>query len=81
MQTSFDLSQGLEEAYKRNLLEAVNTARVAASQLARVAELADAPDLGFRNRRFQGVPFVSKNDIYEGKTRFSAVGVELTTGE
>jgi len=25
--------------------------------VARVAELADAPDLGFQNRRFQSVPF------------------------
>jgi hypothetical protein len=35
---------------------------------ARVAKLADAPDLGFQNRRFQNVPFrFKKQSIYEGK--------------
>jgi hypothetical protein len=27
------------------------------NRIARVAKLADAPDLGLRNHRFQGVPF------------------------
>jgi hypothetical protein len=36
---------------------------------ARVAKLADAPDLGFRNRRFQNVPFrFKKQSFYERKT-------------
>jgi len=39
---------------------------------ARVAKLADAPDLGFRNRRFHNVPFrFKKQAIYEGKMQFS----------
>jgi hypothetical protein len=33
-----------------------------------MAKLADPPDLGFRNRRFQSVPFrFKKQAIYEGK--------------
>ena len=41
--------------------------------IARVAKLADAPDLGFRNRRFHNVPFCFKKQaIYERKMRFSA---------
>jgi hypothetical protein len=45
---------------------------------ARMAELTDAPDLGFRNRRFQKVPFCFKTrSIYEAKTRFFAVDKEL----
>jgi hypothetical protein len=40
---------------------------------ARVAELADAPDLGLRNHRFQNVPFRSKKHaIYERKMEFSS---------
>jgi hypothetical protein len=36
-----------------------------------VAELADAPDLGFRNHRFQNVSFrFQKQSIYEGKRDF-----------
>jgi hypothetical protein len=39
--------------------------------LARVAELADAPDLGLRNHRFQNIAFqFEKQSIYEKKTRF-----------
>jgi hypothetical protein len=49
---------------------------------ARVAKLADAPDLGLRSRRFQNVPFRFKiESIYEGKTRFFALGREFTTEE
>jgi hypothetical protein len=45
-------------------------------------KLADAPDLGFQNRRFQGVPFrFKKQSIYEGKAQFFAVIVAFTTGE
>jgi len=47
-----------------------------------VAELADAPDLGFRNRRFQNVPFCfKKQSIYEGKMRFFAIRVAFATDE
>jgi hypothetical protein len=50
--------------------------------IARVAELADAPDLGFRNRRFQNVSFrFKKSSIYEGKRRFSAIGRKFTTDD
>jgi hypothetical protein len=36
---------------------------------ARVAELADAPDLGFQNRRFQNIPCrFKKRPIFKGKT-------------
>jgi hypothetical protein len=52
------------------------------NRIARVAKLADAPDLGFRNRRFQNVPFrFKKQAIYEGKTRFFTISVAFTTGE
>src|SRR5215813_621060 len=38
------------------------------AQFARVAELADAPDLGFQNRRFQNTAFrFKKHSFYEGK--------------
>jgi len=48
----------------------------------RMATLADAPDLGLRNRRFQSVPFRFKNQsIYERKAQFLAVIVAFTTGE
>jgi hypothetical protein len=47
-----------------------------------VAKLADAPDLGLRNRQFQNVPFrFKKQSIYEGKTRFLTISVAFTTGE
>jgi hypothetical protein len=40
--------------------------------ITRVAKLADAPDLGFRNRRFHDVPFrFKKQAIYDGKMQFS----------
>jgi hypothetical protein len=43
---------------------------------------ADAPDLGFRNRRFQNVPFrFKRQSIYEGKTRFFTFRVAFTIGE
>ena len=49
---------------------------------ARVAKLVDAPDLGFRNRRFQNVPLrFKRQSIYEGKTRFFTMSNTLTTGE
>jgi hypothetical protein len=45
-------------------------------------KLADAPDLGFRNRRFQTVPFrFKKRSVYEGKAQFFAVIVAFTSGE
>jgi hypothetical protein len=44
--------------------------------------LADAPDLGFRNHRFQNVSFCfEKQPIYEGKMRFLTIRVVFTTGE
>src|SRR5262245_1836951 len=47
-----------------------------------VAELADAPDLGFQIRRFQSVPSRFKNkSISEAKTRFFMVGVAFTIDE
>jgi hypothetical protein len=49
---------------------------------ARVAKLADAPDLGFQNRRFQNVPFrFKKQSIYEGKTRLFTIRAAFTIGE
>jgi len=46
------------------------------------AVVEDAPDLGFRNRRFQNVPFCfKKRSIYEGKTRFFAISGAVTSGE
>jgi hypothetical protein len=52
------------------------------NRFARVAKLADAPDLGLRNRRFQNVSFRSKKQsFYEGKTRFFAINIEFTTDE
>jgi hypothetical protein len=57
-------------------------ARTAADLRARVAKLADAPDLGFRNRRFQNVALrFKKQSIYERKTRFFMIGVAFTTDE
>jgi hypothetical protein len=51
-------------------------------QLGRMATLGDAPDLGFRNHRFQNVPFrFKKQSIYEGKTRFFTISSAFTTGE
>jgi hypothetical protein len=49
---------------------------------ARVAKLADAPDLGFRNRRFQNIPFrFKKQSLYEGKSCiFHEIGL-ITNGE
>jgi hypothetical protein len=49
---------------------------------ARVAKLADAPDLGLRNRRFQSVSFRFKASVfYEGKTNFSDETVVVANGE
>jgi len=40
------------------------------SEEARVAKSADAPDLGFQNRRFQNIPFrFKKQPFYERKSR------------
>jgi hypothetical protein len=48
----------------------------------RMATLADAPDLGLRNHRFQNVPFrFKKQSIYERKTRFFTISIAFTTGE
>jgi hypothetical protein len=42
----------------------------------------EAPDLGFRNRRFQDIPFrFKKRSIYEAKTRDLRFYGKLTTGE
>ena len=47
-----------------------------------VAKLADAPDLGLQNRRFQSVAFHFKaNAFYEGKTGFSYEIVAVANGE
>jgi hypothetical protein len=44
--------------------------------------LADAPDLGFRNRRFHRVPFrFETRPIYEGKTQFFTISTAFTTDE
>jgi hypothetical protein len=77
------LSQGPEDAYKRNLPAAANTARfVSSAQFARVAKLGDAPDLGLRNHRFQGVAFHFKaNAFYEWKTGISYKIVAVANAE
>jgi hypothetical protein len=50
------------------------------TNLVEASKLADAPDLGLRNRRFQNVPFRFKREpIYEGKTRFSTIRAASTT--
>ena len=48
---------------------------------ARMAKLADALDLGFRNRRFQTFLSPKNNRFTRGKTRFLAMNVTFTTGE
>jgi hypothetical protein len=49
---------------------------------ARVAELADAPDLGSRNHRFRRVAFHFKaNAFYEWKRDFSYEIVAVANGE
>jgi hypothetical protein len=66
-----------EDKFKHNPLLSVRY-----SIRARVAKLADAPDLGFRNRRFQNVALrFKKQSIYERKTRFFMIGVAFTTDE
>jgi hypothetical protein len=46
---------------------------------ARVAKLADAPDLGIPNQRFQSITFrFNKKRIYERKIRFFALAREFT---
>jgi hypothetical protein len=46
------------------------------------AVVEDTPDLGFRNRRFQSVPFrFKKGSIYERKTRFLTISSEFMTDE
>jgi len=46
-----------------------------------VAKLADAPDLGLRNRRFQSVAFHFRaNAFYEWKTGFPYEIVTVTNG-
>jgi hypothetical protein len=55
---------------------------VASFRCARVAKLADAPDLGLRNHRFQSVAFHFKiNAFYEWKTGFSFEIVAVANGE
>jgi len=50
--------------------------------LARVAELADAPDLGLRNQLFQNSAFqFEKQSIYERKTHFFTWEVVFTNDE
>jgi len=52
------------------------------NRFARVAKLADAPDLGLRNHRFQSVAFRFKaNAFYERKTDFSCEIVAIANGE
>jgi hypothetical protein len=52
------------------------------NRFARVAKLADAPDLGLQNHRFQSVAFHFKaNAFYEWKTGFSYEIVALANGE
>ena len=47
-----------------------------------MAKLADPPDLGFQNRRFQSAPFPFKNQsIYEGKAQFFTIRVAFPIGE
>jgi hypothetical protein len=44
--------------------------------------IADVPDLGFRNHRFQTFLFVSKNNRFtRGKTRFFMISVAFATGD
>jgi hypothetical protein len=44
--------------------------------------IADAPDLGFRNRRFQSAPFrFKKRSIYKRKMRFFAFDLAFMIGE
>jgi hypothetical protein len=50
--------------------------------VARVAELADAPDLGFQNHQFQNIAFHFKRRwFYEGKTAFQLKSRVLPEGE
>ena len=57
------------------------TSHYPAKLYAGVAELADAPDLGLRNRRFQSVAFhFIANAFYEWKTGFSYKIVAVTNG-
>ena len=52
------------------------------ARYARVAKLADAPDLGFRTQRFQNVAFrFKKQRFYESKTSISARIRRFTNGE
>jgi hypothetical protein len=47
-----------------------------------VAKLADAPDLGLRNHRFQGVAFrFNAERLYLGKTAFFAERTAVANGE
>jgi hypothetical protein len=47
-----------------------------------MAKLADAPDLGLRNRRFQNVALrFKKQSFYERKTPFFTISVGFTIGE
>jgi hypothetical protein len=49
---------------------------------ARVAKLADAPDLGLRNHRFQNVAFRCKaKRFYDGKTPVLAKSRHVANGE
>jgi hypothetical protein len=49
---------------------------------ARVAKLADTPDLGLRKHQFQSVAFLfKKQSIYQRKMRFLAISGAFTTDE
>jgi hypothetical protein len=49
-------------------------------RVARMAKLADPPDLGFRNRRFHNVPLRSTDRRFTGEKRdFSIIRAALTT--
>jgi hypothetical protein len=52
------------------------------NRIARVAKLADAPDLGLRNRRFQNVPFrFKKTTGLRGKTPFFGINIAFSNDE
>jgi hypothetical protein len=52
------------------------------NRFARVAKLADAPDLGLRNHRFQNIAFrIKTQSFYEAKMRFCSNVVQVTNGE
>jgi hypothetical protein len=60
----------------------VRNRRSSGSGVGPLVTLADAPDLGFRNRRFQNVPFHFKKDaFYEREDRFWLTNSGFTKNE